>query len=286
MEMFNDLRSLPEIRNNYQFWFYLYPTGQPFWISASQLRNDLAEARKTLDPNHHEAALDQMVLVGHSMGGLLSDLQTLPSGDNFWKLVSNEPLDQIKAEPEVKEKLRDTFYFQPNPSIRRVVTIGTPHRGSPFSSQTTQWLLEKLIRLPQAIVPEKLVRDNPKSLADHSLLGVKTSIDSLSPSSPIVPAMLSAERPPWVKYHNIVGDYQMPWYAKPFEQEGDGVVPIASAKADYAVSEITVPADHTTVHAHPAAVLEVRRILLEHLSELRGPQDMNVVVRPPTSEQR
>jgi pimeloyl-ACP methyl ester carboxylesterase len=286
MEMFNDLRSLPEIRNNYQFWFYLYPTGQPFWISASQLRNDMAEVRKTLDPNHQEAALDQMVLVGHSMGGLLSDLQTLPSGDNFWKLVSNEPLDQIKAEPEVKEKLRDTFYFQPNSSIRRVVTIGTPHRGSPFSSQTTQWLLEKLINLPQMIVPEKLVRDNPKALADHSLLGVKTSIDSLSPSSPIVPAMLSAERPPWVKYHNIVGDFQMPWYAQPFAEEGDGVVPIASAKVDYAVSEITVPADHTTVHAHPAAVLEVRRILLEHLADLRGPQDMNLVTRPPTSEQR
>jgi pimeloyl-ACP methyl ester carboxylesterase len=242
--------------------------------------------RKTLDPNHQEAALDQMVLVGHSMGGLLSDLQTLPSGDNFWKLVSNEPLDQIKAEPEVKEKLRDTFYFQPNSSIRRVVTIGTPHRGSPFSSQTTQWLLEKLINLPQMIVPEKLVRDNPKALADHSLLGVKTSIDSLSPSSPIVPAMLSAERPPWVKYHNIVGDFQMPWYAQPFAEEGDGVVPIASAKVDYAVSEITVPADHTTVHAHPAAVLEVRRILLEHLADLRGPQDMNLVTRPPTSEQR
>ena len=31
-----------------------------------------------------------------------------------------------------------------------------------------------------------------------------------------------------------------------------------------------MPADHSTVHPHPAAVLEVRRILLEHLAELRG----------------
>ena len=37
MEMFNDLRSQPEIRDHYQFWFYLYPTGQPFWLSAARL---------------------------------------------------------------------------------------------------------------------------------------------------------------------------------------------------------------------------------------------------------
>ena len=34
MEMFNDLLAYPEIRSNYQFWFYLYPTGEPFWVSA------------------------------------------------------------------------------------------------------------------------------------------------------------------------------------------------------------------------------------------------------------
>jgi pimeloyl-ACP methyl ester carboxylesterase len=276
MEMFNDLRSLPEIRNNYQFWFYLYPTGQPFWLSARDLRNDLAEVRKALDPNHQEPSLDQMVLVGHSMGGLLSDLQTLQSGDDYWKLVAKEPLDQLKAEPEVREKLRQTFYFEPNPSIRRVVTIGTPHRGSPFSYQTTQWMAEKLVRGLQKIVPEKIFRENPGAFVDGSLIKVDTSIDSLSPHSPILPVMLSAHRMPSVKYHNIVGDMSFPWYVKPFEQEGDGVVPITSAKVDYAVSEIVVPADHTTVHAHPAAVLEVRRILLDHLSDLREQQAANL----------
>ena len=148
MEMFNDLRSSPEIRDHYQFWFYLYPTSQPFWLSAMQLRHDLAEVRQVLDPNRQEPALDQMVLVGHSMGGLVSELQTLNSGDDYWRLVSKVPLDQIKADPEVREKLAQTFYFQPNPSMRRVITIGTPHRGSTFSNQTTQWLLKKLIDLP------------------------------------------------------------------------------------------------------------------------------------------
>ena len=91
-----------------------------------------------------------MVLVGHSMGGLVSRLQTVQSGEDYWRLASREPLLEIKAEPKVREKLADTFYFQPNPSIRRVITIATPCRGSTFSNQTTQWLLGQLIHLPDA----------------------------------------------------------------------------------------------------------------------------------------
>ena len=100
MEMFNDLRSSPDIRQHYQFWFYLYPTGQPFWLSAAQLRRDLAETRQALDPQHREPALDQMVLVGHSMGGLVARLQTLKSGQDYWKLASRIPWEQVKADPE------------------------------------------------------------------------------------------------------------------------------------------------------------------------------------------
>ena len=152
MEMFNDLRSLPAIRDRYQFWFYLYPSSQPFWLSAAQLRRDLAQARRTLDPDHREPALDQMVLIGHSMGGLVARLQTYQSGDDYWRLVSSEPLSRdSRPTPKQLRELREMFFFQPSPSIRRVVTIATPFRGSKFSNQTTQWLLDKLIH------PERLL---------------------------------------------------------------------------------------------------------------------------------
>ena len=170
MEMFNDLRSSPTIRDRYQFWFYLYPTGQPFWLSAAQLRRDLAQARRTLDPQHQEPALDQMVLVGHSMGGLVARLQTYQSGDDYWRLVSNEPLSAIKADPKEIQQLREMFFFQPNPSIRRVVTIATPFRGSTFSNQTTQWLLDKLIH-PERLLDglNSLYLDNPGAFAPATL---------------------------------------------------------------------------------------------------------------------
>ena len=283
MEMFNDLRSSPEIRDRYQFWFYLYPTGQPFWLSAAQLRRDLAQVRQVVDPRCEEPALDQMVLVGHSMGGLISEMQTVQSGDDYWKLVSREPLDQIKTSPEIREKLKETFYFQPNPSIRRVVSIGTPHHGSTFSNQTTQWLLDKLIRLPQTLLnsQQQLFRENQDAFFAGSLIKVDTSIDSLSPHSPIFPVMLSGRRPPWVKYHNIIGVVPPQWWLSYLASDGDGVVSKESAHEDNATSEIIVPADHTTVHMHPAAVLEVRRILLEHLADLRGEADASRIGRQP-----
>ncbi|HYW79442.1 MAG TPA: alpha/beta hydrolase [Thermoguttaceae bacterium] len=278
MEMFNDLRSSREIRERYQFWFYLYPTGQPFWISATQMRNDLAKAREVLDPYHQEPALDQMVLVGHSMGGLVAKMQTINSKDEFWRLASQEPFDLVKADPEVREKLRQAFFFQPNPSIRRVVTIGTPHRGSTVSNQTTQWLLSKLIDLPSKLVQsqQQLFRENRGLFHDTSLLKIHTSIDSLAPDSPIFPVMLASRRPPWVKYHNIIGEVPDDGWLSSLASGSDGVVSRKSSHLDDAESELIVDADHTTVQSHPMAVLEVRRILLEHLAELSGRPAVNV----------
>jgi len=270
MQLFNDLRSSPEIRRRYQFWFYLYPTAQPFWISAAQLRRDLAELRATVDPQRQEPALDQMVLVGHSMGGLISRLQTLQSGEAFWRLASDRPLEQIRTTPEIRQRLYECFFFEPNPSVRRVITLGTPHRGSHFSNQTTQWLAARLIRLPQVLLQsqEALFRDNPEAFGPHSLLRVSTSVDALSPSTPIFAAMLAARRAPWVKYHNIVGVLPEQGFLSRWAPFGDGVVSYASAQMDDVTSELVVPADHSQVHSHPLAVLEVRRILLEHLAEL------------------
>ncbi len=272
MQMFNDLRASPEIRDHYQFWFYLYPTGQPFWASAAQLRRDLAEARAVLDPHHREPALDQMVLVGHSMGGLVARLQTIDSGEAFWRLVSDRPFDRIEAKPKVRRQLASTFFFEPNPSVRRVITIGTPHRGSEFSNLTTQWIASKLIRLPGALIASQqaLFRDNKELIRDDELLKIETSIDSLAPDSPFFPVMLSSRRAPWVKYHNIIGMVPEEGLFGRLAAGSDGVVAYESATMDDTESEAVVPSDHVVVHAHPRAVLEVKRILLAHLAESWG----------------
>jgi len=272
MQMFNDLRASPEIREHYQFWFYLYPTAQPFWLSAAQLRRDLAEVRRTLDPYRREPALDQIVLIGHSMGGLVSRLQTIDSGDDFWRIVSDQPFSLVQAEPETRERLQQCFFFEPNPSVRRVITVGTPHRGSEFSNSFTQWLTSKLITLPEMLVlgKHKLLVENRELIRDDRLLRIETSIDSLDPRSPFFPVMLAGYTAPWVKYHNVIGMVPKRGLFGKLAAGGDGVVAYESATMDDVESELIVPADHTTIHAHPRAVLEVKRILLEHLAEMRA----------------
>lgn len=270
MEMFNDLRSDPLIRDRYQFWFYLYPTGQPFWISAAQLRADLAEARQVLDPNHAQSALDQMVLVGHSMGGLVSGMQTIESGNVYWNTVSKEPLQLVKADTDVKQQLASTFYFHANSSVKRVVTIGTPHRGSNFANDATRFLSHKLIAMPRRLMDasNRLYRDNPQAFDKNSLLRVSTSIDSLAPDCPVLPVLLNAPRPLTLKRHNIVGVVENAGLIERVNGRGDGVVPYDSAHLDNVESEIVVNADHLHVHRHPIAVLEVRRVLLAHLQAI------------------
>ncbi|MBS0207583.1 MAG: alpha/beta fold hydrolase [Planctomycetes bacterium] len=268
-EMFNDLRSVPELRDNYQIWFYLYPTGEPFWNSATRCRRDLAAVRKQFDPERREPAFDQMVMVGHSMGGLVSKLQTINSQDSFWKIESDQPFDVVKASFEEKEQLAEMFFFQANPSVRRLITIATPHRGSSFANDTTRYLAQKFISLPRSLVPEKVVTQNPGVFRDTTLVSVKTSLDSLDPRSPVLPVMLQSDQPPWVKSHNIVGMVPERGLAGKFAGEGDGVVAFKSAHLERVNSEIVVPSDHMNVHRHPLAVLEVRRILLEHLRELK-----------------
>ena len=271
MEMFNDLRSDPQIRQHYQFWFYMYPTGQPFWISAAEMREDLAQLQQVVDPLNENPALDQMVLVGHSMGGLVSKLQTIDSGNEFWNTLSDRPFNEIDADEEVRTGLARTFFFDPNPSIRRVVTIGTPHRGSEFANDTTRWLGRKLIKIPSMIMQGKhqLVARNPGFFRPDAPLDITTSIDSLEPASPLLPVLLTARTGPWVRYHNVVGDAPKgglgDWLSR---GRGDGVVSLASAQLEQAASQIVVTADHGNVHRHPQSILEVRRILKQHLTEL------------------
>ncbi|WP_145246613.1 lipase family protein [Aeoliella mucimassa] len=284
MEMFNDLRSDPQIRDNYQFWFYLYPTGQPFWVSATQMREDISRMRLSVDPHHEAPALDQMVLVGHSMGGLVSKLQSVDSGDQFWATMSDQPFGNLKASEEMKQGLQQAFFFHPNPSIRRVVTIGTPHQGSTFANDFTQWAGNKLISMPMKLVNSRqtLLADNKDYFRNNAPIDIRTSLDSLDPDSILLTTLREADPAPWVGYHNIVGRQEASGIYGWFSSEGDGVVSLASASLEglpNVRSQLVVPADHLSVHRHPQSVLEVRRILLEQLGELqRSPFPVSSVV--------
>jgi pimeloyl-ACP methyl ester carboxylesterase len=271
MEMFNDLRAFPEIRRKYQFWFYLYPTGQPFWESAAQLREALAQLEQDVNPASNHYAFNQMVLVGHSMGGLLSYMQSIESGQDFWRILSDKPFEQLQGDAATRDRLARIVYFRPNPSVKCVVTIGTPHRGSDFANDAARWAGRAFIQLPEMMVQltNRVARENPGLFRDTALLTTSTSIDSLSPQAPIFQALSVAQRSPYTSYYNIVGILPES-FANRFSAEGDGVVAYKNAQLPGA-AEFRVPADHTSVHRHSECTLHVRQILLQHWHQSRMP---------------
>lgn len=121
---------------------------------------------------------------------------------------------------------------------------------------------------------QEVVAQNPDYFKNPSPLSASTSIDSLNPSSKFLQKLAATNEGPWVRHHNIVG--RVPdkgiFGSLVFKVrgEGDGVVGIESAKQADAASEIIVAADHTSVHRHPASILEVRRVLIEQLNELKS----------------
>jgi hypothetical protein len=209
------------------------------------------------------------------MGGLVSKMQTVESGDAFWQTTSEHPFAQLKAGDDVKRTLANAYFFDPSPSICRVVTIGTPHRGSQFANSATRWLGHKLITLPAAMLKgrQELLTANKGFFRRNSPIEIATSIDSLAPDSPILPVLLAAQPGPWISYYNVVGrEPDLGWRGW-FTEEGDGVVSVDSARLDnmpQLAEQIVVPADHVSVHRHPQSILEVRHVLLDQLAELEN----------------
>ncbi|MGO8928843.1 MAG: hypothetical protein ACLQU3_18400 [Limisphaerales bacterium] len=53
--------------------------------SALKLRECLANKLKQLDPEGRDRALQQMVVLSHSQGGLLTKLTDTDTGDQLWQ---------------------------------------------------------------------------------------------------------------------------------------------------------------------------------------------------------
>ncbi|MHC5154841.1 MAG: hypothetical protein ACYSO3_01680, partial [Planctomycetota bacterium] len=189
IEMFNDLRGKPEIRDRYQFWFFQYPTGLPVLYSSSILRENLLNIQKKLDPDLTNPNFNNMVLVGHSMGGLLSRVMMQDSGDTYWDSFFEEPFDDIQISESSREMLRQALFFESIPFVQRMVFISTPHRGSPIADHWYSSMASGMINLPSNLVntSQNLFSDKVKlnQQVYHNTKKIKIrSIDNLSATSP------------------------------------------------------------------------------------------------------
>jgi pimeloyl-ACP methyl ester carboxylesterase len=253
------LRAAPGFADRFQIWAFGYPTGQGFLQSAAALRIQLRAAVDALDPQRIEPSLHRIVLVGHSMGGLIAKLQVTYSEELVWSRLANRPLEEVVTTDATRTFLAETCYFDPSLDVARVILIASPHRGSLYSSAIVGHCVSTFIQPTpqQANMHEQLMRDNPRTFNPVVERRFPTSIDMLVPSSPLLDAMREMRLRQDVALHTILG------VSHPLSLDGpsDGVVSVHSASHPGCQSILAVNAHHPKVHHRLETSLEILRIL-------------------------
>ena len=250
-DVVNDLRAEPALRGRYQFWTFYYPTGAPIAYSALRLREELAALDKIIGPQH------RMVLIGHSMGGLVSRMQVTSPGRAIWDAQLKGDADHLYATQPADSLVKRALLFQANPEIGREIYICVPHRGSRLADLSLAGWFGRLVRLPGKItsavatLPDAVVGDRPLH-----------SINGLSPTNPLFTALETV--PIRVPHHSIIGDRGKGGNRdKTKPESSDGVVPYWSSHLDSAQSELIVPGPHGS-YDKPETIAEIKRILGLH----------------------
>ena len=265
--MFNELRADPVLRDRYQFWFAYYPTGFPTPVSVAKLRKELHDLQQTLDPDGTDPALRNMVVVGHSMGGLVSRMLIQSSGDAVWNSFFTRPRGQVAMSAEAQEWTDSIFVFEPEPSIRRVVFIATPHRGANMANRVIGRVSSVLIRRSPRIreLRESIEEANgPEVFQPTYRDRMLSSIDNLEWDSPVLKTLATLPLAPGVPYHSIVGNVTR---RGDLDRVTDGIVNYSSAHFDGSESELMVPYFHTLCTTKPEPIAEVQRILHLHIGQ-------------------
>jgi pimeloyl-ACP methyl ester carboxylesterase len=255
--MIDSLRQDPSIRRHYQFWYFSYPSGYPYPYAAALFRQDL-EGIDRVFPNHK-----RIVLIGHSMGGLISRLMITDAGDKIWRTFFLTPPAKTPLASDTRKALEEALIFNHRPDIQRVIFISTPHRGSELATGWIGRIGAALVRTPRRF-SSIYAAAKPLLIADPAarpLNRMPNSVDTLEPNDRFVEAVNKLPIAPGIPYHSIMGDRGR----GDTPNSSDGVVPYWSSHLQGAQSELIVNSDHGAQY-NQQAIREVERILKENLT--------------------
>ncbi len=255
MPMYLSLMNDPDIRQKYQFWVFSYPSGYPFPYSASLLRHEMDKIA-AVHPDHKK-----IVMMGHSMGTLLSRLMISDAGDNMWRAFFGKSPKQTKIDRKSRRLLEDSFIFDSRSDISRAIFFSGPHRGSDLATSWLGRLGSRLVRVPSFLADAKnaLVNVVTVDTAALQLDRAPNSIDTLAPNNRIVQLTSKLPLRPDVPIHSIMGDRGK----GDTPDSSDGIVSYWSSHLKNQASEKIVPSGHGS-HQHPEGMAEARRILRLH----------------------
>jgi hypothetical protein len=267
----NEIAPEPWFREKYQIWLYNYPTGNPWIYSSMKFRELMREACAHARTKGDDRNLNRMVVVSHSMGGLITRSSVTDPKNVLYDSYFKSPLDQLEVSPPTRDLISKATLYQPLTEPERVVFLAVPHRGSPMANRWFAGLISDVIRLPKTLTVELLdktlttVADVVDGVDDKPAL--PTSINSLSPADKATVGLNQLALPAGIEFHSVVGDRGR----NDTPQSSDGIVPYWSSSVKPVRSELIVPSNHS-VPDNSQAAEELKRILKLHLDERKSSQ--------------
>ena len=234
--MIDGLAGDPSVRARFQFLTFHYNTFQAISDSGRELLEALDEVRRRLDPDGSDDSFDRVVLVGHSLGGLVAKAAAThaPSPQPF------HSADQPHVGPA-------------RPRVARVIFIATPHRGTPVDRGMTRSLGVGLAQVVRRSNAERKTGGNAPAIRSS------TSVDQITWDNPFLRDLDQARAAARIPFHSIIATLCQP----SAKEASDGLVPVASARLEGARSEVVVRTPHAC-YRHPDVIREVHRVLGEH----------------------
>jgi Alpha/beta hydrolase family len=261
-DLTNRIMGDPVLQKKYQIWHYTYATGYPILTSASMLRDQLdgvniALQRAGLPPHK------PIVLIGHSLGGLLAKMMVSDSHDLIWNEFFRVPPDRLNLAPADRDWAEHVMFFKPRHDISRVVFMASPFKGSKTADLILFRFSSRLVRFPADLQGRHyrvftLNRSYMANSKENRLIAKRqpSSIDLLSPESPETIALGQLKVAPWIPFHLIIGVR----HGSNLTRSSDGIVAYSSSYLEGAESELDVKTGHTVTHS-PKTEEEVLRIL-------------------------
>lgn len=259
----NDIMGDAILREHYQVWQIFYSTNMPILESRFQIYALLKQAFGSLNPK--DAAAQDAVLIGHSMGGIISRLLVSDAdiSKQALELMNNRQQTRLRKHAVIGERLK----MKPIENFDRAIFLAAPHRGTDYADRWFTLAARKIIKIPATFLTTLAdtltsydvdLKDFVKTLTNDV---IQNGPSDLSKKSKFMELTASIPPEKGLVFHSIIGNITK---SDDPNVITDGIVPYKSAHLDGAVSEKIFTGGHS-IQETPEAVLELRRILRQHL---------------------